>query len=220
MSHLNTEVSLSKNITLKFIGFMTSYPQVNVANDSVIFDTIKKFRDEFPTVMAIHLGNKFIGYDFLLDKKFSDYEEFNQETVVLHCQSYLNYRVKTKDIRYPIIYQKENKTWPPSDNWYENEPINLGEFLIWNGYGNGPIEVPKEEDNSYHNLIVLGYDNIKKTVNKHSYIKSVLMNNNRDPLTNNTLDYSTLLKLSEVLYLKQPNDKVLKDIMLSFNSNM
>ena len=46
------------------------------------------------------------------------------------------------------------------------------------------------------------------------------MNNNRDPLTNNTLDYSTLLKLSEVLYLKQSNDKVLKDIMLSFNSNM
>ena len=219
MSHLNTENSLSKNIILKFIGFMQSYPQINVENNSVIFDTIKKFHDEFPTVMAINTGNKFIGYDFLLYKKFSDYEELNQDTVVLHCQSYLNYRVKTKDIRYPIIYHKENKIWPPSDNWYENDPINLGEFLIWNGYGNGPIEVPKEEDNSYHNLIVLGYDNIKKTVNKYSYIKSVMMNNNRDPLTNNTLDSSTLLKLSEVLYLKQSYDRVLNYFELSFISN-
>lgn len=207
---------------IKFKGLMQTYQEVSVNNDSIIFDTIDDFHTNYPQIMAIHIlkSNKFIGYDFMLNKKFSDYEEFNQDNVVLYCHTFMDYYVKTKDIKYPIIYNRSSMLWPPSDNWDEFDPINLGKFLIWNGWGNGSIYVPKEDDNSYHNLIVLGYDNVKKTVNKHSYIKSVLMNDNRDPLTNNTLANITLLKLSEVLYLKQSKDKILKYIPLVFNSNM
>ena len=206
---------------LKFKGLMQTYQEISVNNDSIILDTIYDFHTNYPQIMAIKIfkSNKFIGYDFMLNKKFSDYEEFNQDTVVLYCHTFLDTFVKIKDITYPIIYSRSSIRWPPSDNWNESDPINQGKFLIWNGWGNGPTEVPREEDNSYHNLIVLCYDNIKKTVNKYSYISSVLTNDNRDPLTNNTLDNITLLKLSEVLYLKQSKDKILKNIQLVFNYN-
>ena len=207
---------------IKFKGLMQTYQEVSVNNDSIIFDTIDDFHTNYPQIMAIQIfkSNKFIGYDFILNKKFSDYEEFNQDNVVLYCHTFMDYYVKTKNIKYPIIYNRSSIIWPPSDNWNESDPINQGKFLIWKGYGNGPTEVSREEDNSYNNLIVLGYDNIKKVVNKYSYIKSVLTNGNRDPLTNNTLDCKTLLKLSEVLYLKQSKNEILKNIPLVFNSNM
>tara|TARA_B100000768_G_scaffold49738_1_gene48529 strand:- start:650 stop:1252 length:603 start_codon:yes stop_codon:yes gene_type:complete len=200
---------------------MKVYQEISVDKDSIIFDTINAFHVNFPQIMAIRIlkSNKFIGYELMLNKKFSDYEEFNEDTLVLYCYSFMDYNCKTKDIKYPLIYQRVGMMWPPSDNWYTNDPINLSRFLIWNGFGNGPLDVPKEKDNSYHNLIVLGYNDIKKTVNKYSYLKYVFTNDGKDLLTNNKLDTITLLKLSEVLYLKQSNDKVLENIHLSFTSN-
>ena len=202
---------------LQFVSLCESYPEIEVDISSTIFDTFVNFHNNYPGIIACVVNKKYIGYDIMLDKKFSDYEDFNQNNVKVVCFGICSPNVRNKNIKYPILYHSLNESWPPSVNWDECDPINLGEFLIWNGWGRGSVEVTKEENNHYTHLIILNYNNVKKAVNKFSYIKAVI-NSHKDPLTNNILTDNTMLRLSELLYLKQAEDNIIPTVDMNFKS--
>ena len=153
------------------------------------------------------------GYDILLDKTFGDYKIFNNK-VMINCSSCTSVRAAAKDIRYPIIYFKNHRHWPPAENWDDCDPINLAPFLIWNGWGYGPTIVPREEDNHYKNLIVLSYSTVKKVVNKYAYHRAT--KNGRDPLTNKILDFDCIDIIDQYLALNQNDEELLLDIPINF----
>ena len=129
-------------------------------------------------------GPKFIGYDYNLACSFSDYPIF-QGNVTVHAQHMLDPWSAQHNIAYPLVYFGEQKAWPPCSNWRDGDPLNCAPFLIWNGYGQGPIEVDRTMDNSYRNLVLLTYPNgVAKAVNRYMYLRSIVSTNPRDPLTN------------------------------------
>lgn len=143
---------------------------------------------------------KFIGYDFLLDKKFSDYEELNGE-IELYAISNFSPKYEYVNVRYPLAYFKKKMSWPPSDNWPEGDPINLAPFLIWDGWGFGPTSVPLKDDNHYYNLMILEYSSnakiIRKAVNKTGYSLAISFSKGKDPLTNKKLSLETIINIKE-----------------------
>ena len=160
---------------------------------------------------------KLFGYDFKLNKKFGDYfkEENNIEII---ASSPLSYNFINKTIVYPLLYFKNQLSWPPADNWDEGDLINKGPMLIWNGYGSGPIYVDKEENNDYSNLIIFKYLNsknqeIKKVYNKHAYLKWITTNNNmKDPFINKKISETSKVLLLESIKFKQNNKRPLLEI--------
>ena len=223
---MNHEIKIEV-IIKKFLDFNGSFTKTFKVNiNDLIGDFILKIKNEnvIDDYSAIFLNKhkKFIGYDYLLNQKFNFYSEL-KENLELTLFDSLNYNSTNKRIFYPIIYFKNSMTWPPAENWNEGDPINLGQFLIWNGWGSGPVEVSKEEDNKYLNLIILKYldtDNkeIKKIVNKYSYQKALDINN-KDPLTNKILSpYCSQLLRSSILY-NQSKDRPLLEIPINYLNN-
>ena len=131
---------------------------------------------------GLSFGTKFIGYDYQLHKKLSDYEEFKGMSFIncFRAHSSFNYSHAQYKITYPLLYYKHNKVFPPTDNWNDNDPINLAPFLIFNGWGSGPTTCLPDNDNKYDNLVIITYlenDKLfKKCVNIIAYIRSLELN--------------------------------------------
>ena len=94
---------------------------------------------------------------------------------------------------------------------------------MWNGWGNGPTNVPAEEDNHWHNLVVIKYPNgITKVVNYVAWHKLQKNDNIRDPLTNQPLDSAYMaeqlrLMLAEGVF-EDRNNKPLPVVNLKFKN--
>ena len=202
--------SIKVNIKGVFIRPLT----VEVDKDEVIGNFILKLYEDkkvdrsiFAFSVAIDKNHftKFIGYDFLVDKKFSDYEELNEE-IELYIASHLSPKYEYANVRYPLAYFKKELSWPPADNWSEGDPINLAPFLIWDGWGFGPTSVPLKDDNHYYNLMILEYCNkdntVRKAVNKTNYLLSVLLGKGKDPLTNKQLHQETIEDVKEAVIVR------------------
>ena len=165
---------------------------------------------------GLSFGTKFIGYDYQLHKKLSDYEDFKGMSFI-NCfiaHSSFNYRHAQYKITYPILYYKHNKIFPPTENWNEDDPINLGPFLIYNGWGSGPTNIHPDNDNKYDNLVIIVYlenDKLfKKCVNIIAYTKALVLNS-KDIFTQKIVTDSTIsdLKLMAVKKITMDNSKKL-----------
>ncbi len=177
--------------------------------------------DYYKTLYVNFNGKKYFGYDILLDKKINDYEFFrNSNDITIYLTSMLEYSHDTKLIKYPLIYYSNNKKWPPTDNWFENEFINKGPILTWIGYGKGPLEEVEYKNNKYKNLIILVYDNnIKKVINKWNYIKYLLGNDLKDPFVKKKLKFLFFKKICNEILNVQNDNEILNEIILDFESN-
>ena len=214
------------NVIIKHhIDFKDTFTKkLTINSDDLIGDFINKIMNENIindySALFLFKNSKFIGYDYLLNYKFSKYPELINPELELTIFNELHYNSANKRIFYPLIYFKNSIIWPPAQNWEEGDVINMGKFLIWNGWGKGSTEVTKEEDNSYKNLIVLKYLNsndteIKKVVNKYCYLKA-LGTHNKDPFINKVLKpYCSLLVKSSVLY-NQPKNRPLLEIPIIY----
>lgn len=199
-----TPARFHENVTLTFnhpslLQMHSLAHTVTVKKDTIIGDVLKEI-PFFNKVKAFFLkssrlsGSKltFFGYDYDLSKPFSEYPEaFPSCGVTVLTAGEHAYGVADHAIMYPMMYFNEGKSWPPekSCNWDDGDPINLAPFLIWNGWGNGPINVPMEEDNHWYNLVVLRYPNgVTKVVNFHAWVKIQREGNLKDALSNQELD--------------------------------
>lgn len=166
-------------------------------------------------------GNKYIGYELLLSKKFNDYNIINNnELITIYMSSPLDYTRRTKAVIYPLLYYNKKQIWPPCINWYEDEIINLGPILTWLGWGEGKtLDDVKDKHliNYYKNLIILIYGNgIKRVYNKWAYLK-VLKLNKRDPFTNKKLSNNSVNELTHLITnFQQKNYKLLIEYELEF----
>jgi len=189
---------------------------VTVEKSSIIGDVIKEipFLKQLKSlylVSSFMSGSKLthIGYDYDLSKPFSAYPEvFPSCGVTVSTAGHLAYGQADKNIKYPLMYFNEGKSWPPENavNWDDGDAINLAPFLVWNGNGLMPTNVPDEEDNHWHNLVVIKYPNgVTKVVNFFSWSKGG-HDGEKDPLTNKALD-RTWVKLTVVWMLQQVEKK-------------
>ena len=152
--------------------------------------TFSKNHEHIQSVM-VQKEKKYFGYDYDCSKKFTEYEEF-EGTVRVLVFTNLEYSVKQYNIAHPINYFINGMQFPPTENWKNGDPLNLAPFLIWNGWGRGPFEVPKDCDNSFNNLVVIEYDNgVRHVVNMYAY--SIAIDSGRDPLTNRDIDKNSVL---------------------------
>lgn len=148
----------------------------------------------------ITVDNKMIfwGYDFSFDEPIGKFPELlNAEHFMLPFP--FGWKCNHAPFYPPLMYYKTGRKWLPADNWNEGDPINLGPFITWLGYGKGKTSVPNIEDNKYENLIIICYKNkdkiVKKCVNKYAYFESFTHNSNFvDPLTNTELSIDFLFK--------------------------
>ena len=207
-------------ITLYFKAFLKEKFQIKVNKTDIIYNSINQYVESNPNTISILLkinnNNLFLGYDIKLNKTFEEYEIFNENEHTLWITS--DHNGTKYCIHHPILYYKNNKEWPPSDNWNEGDPINLGPFLIWNDYGRGPISVDKKINNSYNNLVILKYGNVKKVVNKFSYMLAIMSSptKSKDPFTNQLIQNASLLKLYSTFLKKTKNNELLTEIELEF----
>lgn len=153
---------------------------------------MNKIGDSYHAI-SLRNGSKctgYFGYKYQLHKKFSDYDDFKSDNKI-YLHSHLNWQHSKFKIYYPIFYYDQGRVFPPTENWNEGDPINLAEFLIFNGWGSGSTNVEQKDDNKYTNLMIVDYSidgkNFKKCVNIYSYMLSVL---------NNGLDVFTMKKIS------------------------
>ena len=140
----------------------------------------------------------YLGYDYYFDKKLSDYPNVFDGTVKVWLHGHLDVHQAQFNIEHPLKYFLDGQAWPPAKavNWADGDPINLGPFLTWIGWGRGPTIMPREEDNNWEHLIVLKYPcGVTKVVNFFSYLKAVVCSNLRDPLTNKKWDQSGFKRL-------------------------
>ncbi len=206
-------------INIKTIGLFDQFKnEYNIDSNQKIGDFIlklikqKKITDY--TSLELRGKNKFIGYDFLFNKKFSDYSELNQDFELL-CWSSLEWSRANKRIGFPLIYYQNSLSWPPAQNWDEGDGINLGPFLIWNGWGSGSTDVPKKDNNNYRNLLVLKYLNskneeVKKVINKYAYSMAI-EKTGKDPFTNKRIEpYCLQLLASGILYNQEEKRPLLE----------
>ena len=209
-------------INLSFITFLEKPIKMKVNLTDTLFNAINNVLLEKPHINSLSIKNNekiyYFGYDLKLNKKFEDYffQENNNYTIC--TSSVFDPSSNEFKIEYPILYYNNNKEWPPSDNWNEGDPINLGPFLIWNGYGRGPIRVDKKIDNSYHNLFIIEYNNVKKVLNKFSYILAVMNSptKSKDPLTNLLIKNECLLKIYEIVQNTKYDKKIIPEIKMEF----
>lgn len=148
---------------------------------------------------------KYFGYDLNLSSKFSDYLYFKGE-ITVHTHHLLDWPGTQYNILHPLAYFKHNENWPPVelDDWKNGEPINLAPYLIWNGYGSGPVEVDEKLDNCFKNLVILQYpNNVKKIVNSYSYLMSIVSTDKKDALTNKKIKTSMVSKLLEAINIQR-----------------
>jgi len=207
----------------KYLDFSGKISEYKVDSNQIIGDFILKLQEENIindyTAMSNIETKQFIGYDFLLNKKFNQYPELNKD-IQLSLFGSLNHSTANKKIVYPLVYYKNSLQWPPGNNWKDGDSINLGQFLIWNGWGSGPITVPQFEDNHYQNLIVLKYvdssnKEIKKVINKYAYYKAIEQNN-KDPLTNKQIDNNCIICIKASISYKQLTNRPLLEIPINF----
>ena len=209
-------------ITLYFKSFMKKTIQIKVNLNDFIFDAINNALLQNSHINSLSIKNNekiyYFGYDLKLNKKYEDYFFKENNNYTIWTFSVLDPLSNKFKIEYPILYYNNNKEWPPSDNWNEGDPINLGPFLIWNGYGRGSINVKKEINNSYNHLIILKYGNVKKVVNKFSYMLAIMSSStkSKDPLTNQLIQNASLLKLYSTFLKKTKNNELLTEIELAF----
>ena len=193
---------------------------IEVNKSDIIYKSINQYVESNPYIKSILLkinnNYLFFGYDIKLNKKFEDYDFFNESNYTLWITT--DHNGTKYCIHHPILYYKNNKEWPPSDNWNEGDPINLGPFLIWDGWGNGSLTVKNNLDNTYKNLVILKYGNVKKVVNKFSYMLAIMSSptKSKDPLTNQLLKNKSLLKLYSDFWKKNKNHELLSEIELDF----
>lgn len=204
---------------------------VTVEKSSIIGDVIQEipFLKQLKSLYLVSSrlsGSKLthIGYDYDLSKPFSAYPEvFPSCGVSVKTAGHLAYGQADKDIKWPLMYFNKGKVWPPENavNWNDGDAINLAPFLVWNGWGNGPINVPAEEDNHWHNLVVIKYPNgVTKVVNYVAWRKMQKNGNIKDPLTNQPLDCAYMteqlrLMLAEGVF-EDRNNKPLPVVNLKF----
>jgi hypothetical protein len=157
---------------------------------------------------------QFLGYDIPLDMPVGEVPEL-VEAERLCLPGRFGWRCNHVPCFPPLMYFKTGRKWPPCSNWGAGDPINLGPFMIWEGYGVGNTTVPPTEDNSYHNLLLVCYRSgksvVRKCVNKWTYVKSVVATK-RDPLTN--LPLNTEQRQSLIDVLNPPPDEAFEAIRI------
>ena len=192
------EAKEKAKISLKFVRLtlpQLSCNQVDVEPDAIIGDVINAYPLLKETkAIAIMLDDKvhgYLGYDYLLHKRFSDYPEIFNGLVKLYVHGHLAVHHQQYNIKYPFIYFNKGKAWPPAPNWKEGDAINRGPFLTWLGWGRGRThDTPPYEDNCWKNLVVIKYPN---GVGKVSNLLSWIMGSKwpsremRDPFSNQLL---------------------------------
>jgi len=191
------EVVQPNELTLQFCCFVSPPLTHTVHNkDSIIGDTISTVMNTNEyyknNIVAMYIPKSasgtemtfsYVGYDYLLHKKWSDYSDVFKGTMVIRCASMLEPGSGLHNMKYPLMYYKKNESWPPAENWNEGDAINYMSFL--------------ERGNQYHihngwgNLCIIRYpdSNVKKVVNYYAYLKSInaIKTNSgkpKDPLTN------------------------------------
>ena len=189
-----------------------------IDNNHKIGKWIGKVHTACPNLRAFFIqtddGRKFIGYDYDLALCFSEYSIFKGD-VVLHAQHILDPWSMQHNIVYPLIYFCENKGWPPCSNWRDGDPLNCAPFLIWNGYGHGPVKIDRMMDNSYRNLVILKYPNgVTKVANRFMYLRSFVTTYPCDPLTNAEVCVPTVM--NGLLNSDLPNDTTLPVVSIIF----
>jgi hypothetical protein len=206
-------------INIKTIGLQSHFEnEYTVESNEKIGDFILNLiqQEKINEYISLELrGNKkFIGYDFLLNKKFSDYSELNQN-FELFLWTALEWSRANKRLGFPLIYYKNSLSWPPAQNWNEGDGINLGPFLIWNGWGSGSTDIPNKDNNNYKNLLVLKYLNskneeVKKVINKYAY-SIAIEKTGKDPFTNKRIEpYCLQLLASGILYKQEDKRPLLE----------
>jgi len=188
-------------ITLKFMHLALSAIQVDVSPHANIGDVISAYPRLKETKSIAVMGEEgvegYIGYDYLLHKKFSDYPEIFKGTVKLFAHGHLAVHHQAYNIKYPFIYFNKGKAWPPAPNWDEGDAINLGPFLTWLGWGRGSTDSPPYEDNKWKHLVIIKYPNgVGKVSNLFSWIMGSRWPSRemKDPLTNQKLHTISMAK--------------------------
>jgi hypothetical protein len=144
-----------------------------------------------------------IGYKYLLDAVISESNIADEKQLELHIDIFAG--TAKYQLYAPYIYYKHNLKWPPASNWDDGDPINLGDFLIWLGWGHGScVPPPRDEYNAYCHLVILNYNGIYKVINKYGFAKALgYLPCGKDPLTNKMLSGTMILKLRQILSLDQ-----------------
>ncbi len=173
---------------------------------------------------GLSFGTKFLGYDYQLHKKLSDYEDFKGMSFIniIRAHSSFNYMHARYKITYPILYYKHNKVFPPTENWNEGDPINLAPFLIFHGWGSGPTDISPSDDNKYDNLVIITYlenDKLfKKCVNIIAYTKALSLNS-KDVFTQKIVTKGTIYDLQKLAIKKMNNsneEKLIPEYIINF----
>ena len=157
----------------------------------------------------------YIGYDYQLHKKISDYPEFEEDCVIFGL-SMLDWFYATKRIRYAMNYYDKGKVFPPCDNWEDGDPINLAPFLIYNDWGKGPTDRPLVEDNKYPHLGIIVYElgdkTHRKCVNLHGYINNAA-DSHKDIFTNKLIKFKSF---QEICFGTKKKDIFTTDLIPEF----
>jgi len=200
--------------------------EFNVEKNTIIGKIVEYIIEKIGTQYnGLSFCNKFLGYDYQLHKKLSDYEEFKEDDSIKNiiiAHSSLNYSHARYNITYPILYYKNNKIFPPADNWNDDDPINLAPFLIFNGWGSGPTNIAPDNDNKYNHLVIITYlenDKVfKKCVNIIAYIKALKLNS-KDIFTQKTVTDGVISDLKSIAIKKISMDnsnQLLPEYLINF----
>jgi len=208
-SKINKIISENRECPIKAFEFTFKIKSLSSNNyvipfsiipDEKIGDVIGKMINLYPifSTFTLTINHKHVGETLKLNDTFGDYpdlftEEQNEYTIYL--DNSLETTCRNMSIYYAYEMFKQQRSWPPFENYGNEDPITYESF---NELKSQDDTIDTVKTRCYREVVIVEYPKgLKRGFNKSVLYKAITDNGNREPMTNTTVSDLFLQKLKK-----------------------